>query len=275
MKNNKKIIIMIIIVVIVAITGVVTYTSHKKNKVIAEFNNYIEEYKDDISTYIIDKNETKYEDLINKCEQIIANKEFKKVEGLKEELRQFKNDLTNSNMELINKSISELEAIDISKLDDKDSIVNRSESIKKLRDDKEFVNANEEVIALTAEINKKLEIRKQEEEKAEAEAKAKAEAEAKAQEAAKAQEEARAKAEEKMRVKAQEEARVKAEEEMRVKAQEEAEAKAQAETKADVQGEVDNQGGTQSTNQSEIIIQLPTVDFTDIYWEEHYGHRRP
>ncbi|GAA0765732.1 hypothetical protein GCM10008908_02640 [Clostridium subterminale] len=254
MKNNKKIIIMIIIVVIVAITGVVTYTSHKKNKVIAEFNNYIEEYKDDISTYIIDKNETKYQDLINKCEQIIANKEFKKVEGLKEELSQFKDDLTNINIELINKSISELEAIDISKLDDKDSIVNKIGSIKKLRHEKEFVNANEEVIALTAEINKKLEIKKQEEEKAEAEAKAKAEA---------------------AKAKAQEEAKAKAEEEMRVKAQAEAEAKVQSETKADVQEEVDNQGGTQSTNGTEIIIQLPTVDFTDIYWEEHYGHRRP
>jgi len=135
MRKNKKIMIIIIIVVIVAITGVITYTSYKKNKVIAEFNNYVEEYKDDISTYILNTNETKYQDLINKCEQIIANKEFKKVEGLKEELSQFKDDLTNSNIELINKSISELEAIDISKLDDKDSIVNKIESIKKLRDE--------------------------------------------------------------------------------------------------------------------------------------------
>lgn len=246
MKKNKKIMIMIIIVVIVAITGVVTYTSYKKNKVIAEFNNYIEEYKDDISTYILNTNEAKYQDLINKCEQVIANKEFKKVEELKEELSQLKDDLTNSNMELINKSISELEAIDISKLDDKDSIVNRIEGIKKLRDDKEFANANEEVIALTAEINKKLEIKKQEEEKAEAEARAKA------------QEEAKAKVEEEMRVKAQEEAQAKLQEEARAKAQKEAEANVQAETKADVQEEVDNQGGTQSTNQSEIIIQLPT-----------------
>jgi len=256
MKKNKKIMIMIIIVVIVAITGVITYTSYKKNKVIAEFSNYVEEYKDDISTYILNTNETKYQDLINKCEQIIANKEFKKVEGLKEELSQFKDDLTNSNIELINKSISELEAIDISKLDDKDSIVNKIESIKKLRDEKEFVNANEEVIALTAEINKKLEIKKQEEDKAKAEAEAKAKAQAEAE------------------AKAQEEARAKVQEEARAKAQKEAEANVQAETKADVQEEVDNQGGTQSTNQSEIIIQLPTVDFTDIYWEEHYGHRR-
>ena len=262
MKKNKKIMIMIIIVVIVAITGVVTYTSYKKNKVITEFNNYIEEYKDDISMYILNMNETRYQDLINKCEQIIANKEFKKVEGLKEELSQFKDDLINNNIELINKSISELEAIDISKLDDKNLIANKIESIKKLRDDKEFVSANEEVIALTAEINKKLEIKKQEEEKAEAEARAKAE------------EEAKAKVEEEMRVKAQEEARAKVQEEARGKAQKEAEVNVQAETEADFQEEVDNQGSTQSTNQSEIIIQLPTVDFMDIYWEERYGHPR-
>lgn len=100
MKKNKKVIIMIIIVVMVAITRVVIYKVIK-NKVIAEFNNYIEGYKNDISMYILNMNETKYQDLINRCEQIIANKEFKKVEGLKEELNQFKDDLTDNNIELI------------------------------------------------------------------------------------------------------------------------------------------------------------------------------
>lgn len=195
MKKNKRIIIIIIILVmIVAISGAVTYTIYKRNKVITEFNNYIEEYIDDISMYILDVNKTKYQELINECDHIIVSKESEKVEGLKEELSQLKDDLTNSNIDLINKSISELEAIDTSKLDEKDSIVNKIKNIKKLRDEKEYINANEEAKTIKTEINEKLEIIRQEEEakaKAEAEAEAKAKAE---EEEAKAEAEAKVKA---------------------------------------------------------------------------------
>ncbi len=159
MKNNKKY-IMILIVVIVAIVGVVSYTNYKRNRIINDFSNYVVEYKDDISTFLLNTNEEKYQDLINKCDQIIVNKEYKKVEVLKEELNHFKDNLTDINIELINKGISELEAIDISKLDDKDLLVNKIEELKSLRDKKEFVDGNEKLIALKVEIDNKLEIRR-------------------------------------------------------------------------------------------------------------------
>ncbi|WP_346892972.1 hypothetical protein [Clostridium sp. UBA871] len=231
MKNNKKYII-ILIVAIFAITGVVSYTYLKGNRIINDFSNYVVEYKDGISKFLLNSNEEKYQALINKCDQIIVNKEYKKVEGLKEELNQFKDNLTNSNIELINKGISELEAIDISKLKDKDLIINKIEELKSLRDKKEFVDGNEKLKALKAEINDKLEIKRQEEEKAkaEAEARAKAEAEAKAQ----------------------------AEAEARAKVEAEAASKAQVEAETQTQGEINNQEDTQSTNESEIIIDIPT-----------------
>ncbi|WP_346846751.1 hypothetical protein [uncultured Clostridium sp.] len=229
MKNNKKYII-ILIVAIFAITGVVSYTYLKGNRIINDFSNYVVEYKDGISKFLLNSNEEKYQALINKCDQIIVNKEYKKVEGLKEELNQFKDNLTNSNIELINKGISELEAIDISKLKDKDLIINKIEELKSLRDKKEFVDGNEKLKALKAEINDKLEIKRQEEEKAKAEAEARAKAEAEA----KAQAEARAKVEA------------------------EAASKAQVEAETQTQGEINNQEDTQSTNESEIIIDIPT-----------------
>ncbi|WP_346879918.1 hypothetical protein [Clostridium sp. UBA3061] len=229
MKNNKKYII-ILIVAIFAIAGVVSYTYLKGNRIINDFSNYVVEYKDGISKFLLNSNEEKYQALINKCDQIIVNKEYKKVEGLKEELNQFKDNLTNSNIELINKGISELEAIDISKLKDKDLLINKIEELKSLRDKKEFVDGNEKLKALKAEINDKLEIKRQEEEKAKAEA------------------EARAKAEAEAKVQAQAEARAKAE----------AASKAQVEIEAQTQGEINNQGNTQSTNESEIIIDIPT-----------------
>ncbi len=229
MKNNKKYII-ILIVAIFAITGVAGYTYLKGNRIINDFSNYVVEYKDGISKFLLNSNEEKYQALINKCDQIIVNKEYKKVEGLKEELNQFKDNLTNSNIELINKGISELEAIDISKLKDKDLLINKIEELKSLRDKKEFVDGNEKLEALKAEINDKLEIKRQEEEKAKAEAEARAKAEAEA----KAQAEARAKVEA------------------------EAASKAQVEAETQTQGEINNQEDTQSTNESEIIIDIPT-----------------
>lgn len=231
MKNNKKYII-ILIVAIFAIAGVVSYTYLKGNRIINDFSNYVVEYKDGISKFLLNSNEEKYQALINKCDQIIVNKEYKKVEGLKEELNQFKDNLTNSNIELINKGISELEAIDISKLKDKDLLINKIEELKSLRDKKEFVDGNEKLKALKAEINDKLEIKRQEEEKAKAEAEARAKAEA--------------------------EAKVQAQAEARAKAEAEAASKAQVETEAQTQGEINNQGNTQSTNESEIIIDIPT-----------------
>lgn len=132
MKNNKKY-IMTLVMVIVAIFGVVSYTNLKINRIINDFNNYVVEYKDGVRTYLLNTNEEKYQNLINKCNQIIANKEYKEVEGLKEELNQFKENLTDSNTELINKGISELEAIDISKLNDKDLLINKIEELKKIK----------------------------------------------------------------------------------------------------------------------------------------------
>jgi len=249
MKNNKKYII-ILIVAIVAIAGVVGYTYLKGNRIINDFSNYVVEYKDGISTFLLNSNEEKYQELINKCDQIIVNKEYKKVEGLKEELNQFKDNLTDSNIELINKGISELEAIDISNLQDKDLLINKIEELKSLRDKKEFVDGNEKLIALKAEINDKLETKRQEE--AKAKAKAEAEARAKAEAEAKAQAEARAKAE--AEVKAQAEAKTEAE----------AASKAQVEVEAQTQEKINNQGDTQNTNQSEIIIELPIPDPPDM-----------
>ncbi len=43
---------MILIIDIVAITGVINYTNFKRNKIINDFSNYVEEYKDDISTFL-------------------------------------------------------------------------------------------------------------------------------------------------------------------------------------------------------------------------------
>ncbi len=48
--------------------------------------------------------------------------------------------------------------------------------------------------------------------------------------------------------------------------------KAKAEAEAQTQGEINNQGDTQSTNETEIIIDLPIPYTPDMMIEKHYSN---
>ena len=78
-------------------------------------------------------------------------------------MNQFKEEVLNKNIEVLSNTIAELEGIDISKISDKDSINSKIEEIKKLKDEKLFIQATELANTLKADINNKLEIIKQNE----------------------------------------------------------------------------------------------------------------
>lgn len=176
MKNiNKKTLIFSIIGILLCVTlvGTIRYNIHRKNKTIAEFNIYLDNYKQETSTYDMTDKKENYENLIKQGEQAITNKDYKSVQNLKTNLDNLKQELLESNLAISNKSISELEAIDISTLSDKDSILSKIDEIKTLRDGNKFIEANQDSSKLKEDINKKLETLKQEEEKKKVEAEAK------------------------------------------------------------------------------------------------------
>lgn len=137
----------------------------ENNDNINNFSNYINTYKEEIANYNLDDSKEKYDSLISEAEQAIANKDYKNVESLKSNLNQFKEEIYNKNTELLNNTIAELESIDISKISDKESITNQIEEIKKLKDEKQFVKANELSSTLKEDINNKLEVIKEEQAK--------------------------------------------------------------------------------------------------------------
>lgn len=99
---------------------------------IKEIETYLDQYKKEISNYKLDDFQEGYDNLISEVEQIISNKDSKKIESLKYNLEQLKQEILNSNTEIINSNLSYIENRDISKLSNTDSINSQIEEIKKL-----------------------------------------------------------------------------------------------------------------------------------------------
>ena len=120
------------------ISSLTSSLSEFKEKILAEnndslsnFSNYINTYKEEITNYNLDDSKEKYDSLISEAEQAVTNKNYKNIESITFNLNQFKEELLNKNVEVINNTITELESIDISKILDKESIINKIEEIKK------------------------------------------------------------------------------------------------------------------------------------------------
>lgn len=137
----------------------------QNNDNINNFTSYLNTYKEELSNYNLDDSKEKYDGLTSEAEQAIINKNYKNIESITFNLNQFKEELLNKNVEVINNTITELESIDISKISDKESIINKIEEIKKLKDEKQFIKAVELSKTLKEDINNKLEVIKQEENK--------------------------------------------------------------------------------------------------------------
>lgn len=156
-KLNKKIIIIFGILLVSILIGAIGYKNYNKNKFIHELNTYLDKYKQETSTYDLTNNKEEYENLIEQYEQAIVNKDYKSMEVLKQNLEDLKHKLLEINLEMSNKAINELESIDISILDNKESILSKIEDIKLLIEQHQFIKANEDVKVLKNEVTTNLE----------------------------------------------------------------------------------------------------------------------
>ena len=167
--KRKNIIIILITLVIISIAGAFIYISYSNNKSLSEFSDYIKEYKTDMGKYILTGHEEEYNSLIKQSEKVIKDKKPKNINDTMVNLNVFKDKLTNENTEIIDKNISEIQAIDITMLENKDFVTAKIDEIKKLINNKEFIKAKNLYALLKDDIHKKIETRKGEEEKKKAE----------------------------------------------------------------------------------------------------------
>lgn len=179
MSKKKKISIIIcaIVILVISIGGIVVYKNIHTTKQIEKLSTYVEEYKTEINDYIIEQHKEKYDELISKSNELINNKDTDNIGDLKEKFKKLKDEIIQVNLELINSSISELEAIDLSKLEEKELIEEKIAEIKNLKENHKFKEASEISITLSSDVNKKLEIIRLEEAKRVEEEKKKAEEE--------------------------------------------------------------------------------------------------
>lgn len=164
-KFNTKFMLIVFSIITVCIILSGLYVINIKNRMAVNFEDYLNQYKVDISNYIFNDNEEEYLQLINEAEIYITNKEIKKFSEQKEKLENFKENLLSYNKELIQSYTNKLESMDISILDDSDSIKNEIKSISNLIDENKFSDAKNKCLELEKNIIDKLKIKEEENKK--------------------------------------------------------------------------------------------------------------
>lgn len=161
-KISTKFILIVSSIITICIICGGLYVINIKNSMVVNFEDYLSRYKVDINNYIFNDNEEEYLELINEAEIYITNNEIKKFSKQKEKLENFKENLLSYNKELIQSYINKLEDMDISILDDSDSIKNEIKSISNLIDENKFSDAKNKCLELEKNISDKLKIKEEE-----------------------------------------------------------------------------------------------------------------
>lgn len=156
MSKKTKIFYFIIGVTLIGVLAFGGYKFYQSKAIIEKFGSYIEEYKKEISMYDLIDKESEYTKIITESEQALSEKNHKLIPDLKERAELLKEELLTQNIEIAEEKIKQLESIDISKLDNKDSINSSIEELKKLKESHNFIKVNEIFNSLSEEINVKI-----------------------------------------------------------------------------------------------------------------------
>lgn len=156
MSKKTKILYFIIGVTLIGLFAFGGYKFYQSKTIIEKFDAYIEEYKKEISMYDLIDKESEYMKIINESEQALSEKNHKLIPDLKERAELLKEELLTKNIEIAEDKIKQLENIDISKLENKDSINSSIEEVKKLKESHNFIKVNEIYNSLSEEINVKI-----------------------------------------------------------------------------------------------------------------------
>lgn len=156
MSKKTKILYFIIGVTLIGLLAFGGYKFYQSKTIIEKFGSYIEEYKKEISMYDLIDKESEYTKIITESEQALSEKKYKLIPDLKERAELLKEELLTKNIEIAEDKIAQLENIDISKLDNKDSINSSIEELKKLKESHNFIKVNEIFNSLSEKINVKI-----------------------------------------------------------------------------------------------------------------------
>lgn len=142
-SKNQIILLIIICILSVSITAVSAILLLNPNNT-SNFRTYLNDYKINFENYILGENESNYNELLEQSKQAINSKDTNKIAQLRIKLKDLEKKVVSENNDTINNGLSEIEAIDTSKLpaDKKKKIYTQLDEVNKLIADKNFLKAN-------------------------------------------------------------------------------------------------------------------------------------
>lgn len=145
MKKKTKIILSILISVLILILLILN--TIREDKIIKQFEQYLNSHKTEFSEYMIGKEEKEYKQLKKKADSVIKFKNVKIVPELESQMNELINRAKTDNEKILNDQLNDIRNFDLSKFSDskKKSIKDEIKEIQSLIDNKKYSDASKKI----------------------------------------------------------------------------------------------------------------------------------
>lgn len=145
MKKKAKIILSILISVLILILLILN--TIREDKIIKQFEQYLNSHKTEFSEYMIGKEEKEYKQLKKKADSVIKFKNVKIVPELESQMNELINRAKTDNEKILNNQLNDIRNFDLSKFSDskKKSIKDEIKEIQSLIDNKKYSDASKKI----------------------------------------------------------------------------------------------------------------------------------
>lgn len=145
MKKKTKIILSILISILVLILLILN--TIREDKIIKQFEQYLNSHKTEFSQYMIGKEEKEYKQLKKKADSVIKFKNVKIVPELESQMNELINRAKTDNEKILNNQLNDIRNFDLSKFSNskKKSIKDDIKEIQSLIDNKKYNDASKKI----------------------------------------------------------------------------------------------------------------------------------
>lgn len=145
MKKKTKIILSILISVLILILLILN--TIREDKIIKQFEQYLNSHKTEFGEYMIGKEEKEYKQLKKKADSVIKFKNVKIVPELESQMNELINRAKTDNEKILNNQLNDIRNFDLSKFSDskKKSIKGEIKEIQSLIDNKKYSDASKKI----------------------------------------------------------------------------------------------------------------------------------
>ncbi len=152
MKKKTKIILSILISVLILILLILN--TIREDKIIKQFEQYLNSHKTEFGEYMIGKEEKEYKQLKKKADSVIKFKNVKIVPELESQMNELINRAKTDNEKILNNQLNDIRNFDLSKFSDskKKSIKDEIKEIQSLIDNKKYSDASKKIKNLKNEM---------------------------------------------------------------------------------------------------------------------------